>query len=111
MGAILRGWSLAEQGSEEEGIAQMCQSLAALQATGSELGRPYVLGLLAAAYGKVGQTEEGMSMLAEALDLVNKTREGWYEAELYWLKGELLLAQAGYRLQATGKRRKKQKKL
>ena len=53
---------------------------------------PYFLTLLAEAYGKAGQAEEGLTALAEALALVNKTGEHCYEAELYRLKGELLLA-------------------
>ena len=44
--------------------------------------------------------------MAEALDLVNATGERFYEAELYRLKGELLLAQEDLRLQAAGVREK-----
>jgi len=44
--------------------------------------------------------------LTEAFALVERTGERWYEAELYRLKGELLLAQGGYRPQATGHREK-----
>jgi predicted ATPase len=91
LGPILRGWALAEQGQGEEGIAQMHQGLAAYRATGAETLRPYYLALLAEAYGIVGQVEEGLNTLAEALDLVNKTGERMYEAELYRLKGELTL--------------------
>nr|NIO71038.1 tetratricopeptide repeat protein [Anaerolineae bacterium] len=47
----------------------------------------------AEAYGKAGQAEEGLSVLAEALALVEKTGERYYEAELRRLKGELLLMQ------------------
>ena len=91
-GTILRGWALAEQGQGEEGIAQIHQGLAAYRATGAELVRPYYLALLAEAYGKVGQVEEGLDVLAEALASVDKTGERFYEAELYRLKGELTLA-------------------
>jgi predicted ATPase len=89
-GTILQGWTLAMQGQGEEGIVQMRQSLAAWRAMGTELIRPYFLTLLAEAYGKVGQTEEGLAVLAEALAAVHKTEERVYEAELYRLKGELL---------------------
>ncbi len=94
MGTILRGWALAEQGQGEEGIAQMRQGLAAYRATGAGVRRPYYLALLAKAYGKVGQTEEGLGLLAEALALVDKNGERYYEAELYRLKGELTLQEA-----------------
>ena len=92
-GTMLRGWVLAEQG-EEVGIAQICQGLTAYQATGSGFFRPYYLGLLAEAYAKEGQAEEGLSVLAEALAVVHKTGERLYEAELYRLQGELLLARS-----------------
>jgi predicted ATPase len=76
-GMILQGWALAGLGSREEGIAQMRQGLATYQATGAKLGRSHFLALL-----------------AEALVAVHKTRECFYEAELYRFKGELLLARS-----------------
>ncbi len=95
LGTIQRGWALAAQGQGEEGIVQMRQGLAAVRATREELFLPFHLALPVEAYGKGGQAEEGLSALAEALDLVQKTGERWYEAELYRLKGELLLIQNG----------------
>ena len=93
-GTIKRGWALAAQGQVEEGISQMRQGLAAWQAMGIELTRPYFLALLAEAYGRRGQVEEGLTVLAEALIMVDKTGERMFEAELYRLAGELTLAQA-----------------
>ena len=90
-GTVLRGWTLAEQGQSAEGIAQIRQGIAAWRATGAELQLPYYLALLAEAYGKAGQAEEELSVLAEALTAVHKTGERQHEAELYRLKGELLL--------------------
>src|SRR5262249_27198424 len=72
-GTLMRGAALAVQGQEEEGILQLRQGLAAHRATGAELIRPYHLTLLAEAHGKVGQTDEGLRVLAEALALVDKT--------------------------------------
>jgi TOMM system kinase/cyclase fusion protein len=92
LGMILRGWALAVQGQGEAGIAQIHQGLAAFRAVGSELGQSWLLALLAEAYGEVGQTEEGLTLLAEALAVVDKTEERYWEAELHRLKGELLLA-------------------
>jgi predicted ATPase len=90
LATILRG-GLAEQGQVEEGIAQMQRGLAACRAMGAKLAEPYFLARLAEAYGKVGQAEEGLTALAEALALVDGTGERVYEAELYRLKGELIL--------------------
>jgi predicted ATPase len=75
----------------------MHQGLTAYRATGAEVRRPYYLALLAETYGKVGQPSKGLSVLAEALELVDRTDERWWEVELHRLKGELLLAQAGGR--------------
>ncbi len=69
----------------------MCQGLAARQATGAELIRPYFLVLLAEMYGGIGQAEEGLNTLGEALAAVHKAGERHWEAELYRLRGELLL--------------------
>ncbi|HEV8714654.1 MAG TPA: hypothetical protein VGX03_17720, partial [Candidatus Binatia bacterium] len=92
-GTIARGWALAEQGQIEEGIVQIRQGLAALSVIGVEVGRPAFLALLAETYGKVGQAEEGLAVLAEALATVNKTGECWWEAEMYRVKGQLTLQQ------------------
>jgi len=92
-GAILEGWALAARGQRKEGVARMRQGLADLRAIGGEVWRPHFLALLAEAYAKVGQVEEGLSMLAEALTAVDRTGERFYEAELYRLKGELTLQQ------------------
>jgi predicted ATPase len=94
VGTFLRGWALAAQGQAEEGIAQLQQGLAAWRAIGTKLGLPAILLLLAEAYGKAGQVEVGLQTLAEALALVNQTQERVYEAELYRLQGELLLARS-----------------
>jgi predicted ATPase len=93
-GTVLRGWALTEQGQMEEGIAQMRQGMTAWQATGAEVDRPYYLALLAEGYGKAGQAEAGLPVLAEALAVVDAIEERYYEAELYRLKGELLLARS-----------------
>ncbi|HEV8718400.1 MAG TPA: adenylate/guanylate cyclase domain-containing protein [Candidatus Binatia bacterium] len=94
MGTMLHGWVLVQQGQGETGIGQIHEGLAAYQTTRADLWRPYFLFLLAEAYGHVGQTEEGLSVLAEALEAVHKTGERMYEAELYQLKGELSLQSA-----------------
>src|SRR5207249_1655030 len=67
---ILRGWALAEQGQDEEGMAQMRQGLATYGTTGAKVLRPYFLAMMAGAYGTGGQAEEGLAALAEALAAV-----------------------------------------
>jgi predicted ATPase len=93
----LLGWAVAQQGREEEGIGQMRAGIAAA----GEYCRSYYLAFLAEGYGKVGQVEEGLDALAEALALVNKNEERWYEAELYRIKGELTLQSSVQRLESS----------
>jgi class 3 adenylate cyclase/predicted ATPase len=97
-GTIMRGWALTAQGEEAEGIDQMRQGLVAHRATGAELQRPYFLSLLAEAYGKVGQPEEGLTVLVEALAIVDSTGECNWAAELHRRKGEFLLIQQGQKV-------------
>jgi class 3 adenylate cyclase/predicted ATPase len=92
-GMIMRGWALAEQGAVEEGIAQLRQGLSIWRHMGGELGLPHFFAMLADACGKRGQTEEVLCLLDEALAVGNKNEERRYEAELYRLKGEMLLQQ------------------
>src|SRR5262249_20662173 len=84
-GTIVRGWALAEQGQGAEGTAQIHQGLAFSRASGIQAVLPYHLALLAEAYSKAGQGEEGLCMLTEALTLVSSCGEGNYAAELYRL--------------------------
>jgi predicted ATPase len=101
-GTIFRGWALGQrsaepgagQGQVEEGMAQMQQGLTAWRATGAAVFQPYGLALLAAASAQVGQIEEGHTLLAEALAVTNDTGERRWEAELYRLQGEVLLARS-----------------
>lgn len=94
-GIIRRGWALAEQGQGKEGLQQMQQGLSARQATGAELAQPYFLALQAEVYGKLGQGERAQTALSEALTAMRATGEQRLEAELYRLKGELILQHAG----------------
>jgi predicted ATPase len=88
---IQQGWALAERQQVEEGIILIRQGLAAYQTTGAELFKTYCLALLSEAYRMIGQMEDGLRVLQEALALVDKNGEHFYEAEIHRLKGELLL--------------------
>ena len=91
IGAFLRGWTLAHQEQAQEGIKQLTQGLNALHAIGVEINRSYFLALLAEAHSTMRQPDTGLTILTEALTLIDTTGERWYEPELYRFKGELLL--------------------
>jgi predicted ATPase/DNA-binding winged helix-turn-helix (wHTH) protein len=94
LGTILRGWALVRQGQEPEGLAQIHQGLVAYRELGMAMEDPYFLALLADAYASSGEIESGLTALAEALARLPHGRGFFYEAELYRLRGELLLRQA-----------------
>jgi predicted ATPase len=93
IGSLQRGWALAQQGQAKEGITQINQGLIAIRATGAAAYQPYFLALLAEAHGTIEQPETGLKVLTEAMTLAETTGERWYEAEIYRLKGALLLQQ------------------
>ena len=70
---------------------QIQQGLDTYRSTGAEFQRPHFLTLLAETSGLLGQPEGGLAALEEALTLVEKTGERYYEAELHRQRGELLL--------------------
>jgi predicted ATPase len=75
-------------------LTQLRQGLDAYRATGAAFQRPHFLSMLAEVHRSLGQPEAGLTALREALTLVEKTGERYYEAELHRLQGELLLQQA-----------------
>jgi predicted ATPase len=90
-GMFMQGWALTEQGSTEEGIVQLLQAQDIWRAAGTELAQVHIFVRLAEAYRTLGKTKEGLQMLTEALAVVQKNMQHCYEAELYRLKGELLI--------------------
>ena len=90
-GNIHRGWAQAEQGRVEEGIAQVRHAVAATSHLEAKLFRANILSHLAAACGKLRQTDDALALLAEAIGAVEKSGEHHWEAEIYRLKGQLLL--------------------
>ena len=71
-------------------MAHLRQALASPD-VGPESLRSYWLATLAEAYGRAGQPQAGLQVLAEAVTLMATTEVRWWEAEVYRLQGELLL--------------------
>jgi tetratricopeptide (TPR) repeat protein len=89
----LQGWALAAMGQKEAGIARIQEGMTASRATGATRNRPEELALLAEVFAQVGQIAEGLEALAEALATFDQSEARLWEAELYRLRGELLLRQ------------------
>jgi predicted ATPase len=94
-GTSFRGWALAMQGQGEAGMTQVRQGIAAWRATGAALFVPYFYTMLADVCAHLGHPTDVRQALAEAHTLVDQQEERWGEAELYRLRGVLLLRQPG----------------
>ncbi|HIC89092.1 MAG TPA: hypothetical protein EYP04_06790 [Anaerolineae bacterium] len=90
-GHVFQGWVKAEQGQLAQGIAEMEAGAKAWQAMGAVSGRICQALPLIEAYERAGKTGAASRLLDETLSLVEQTGERFFEAELYQLKGELLL--------------------
>ena len=92
-GTIFRGWVKVKNGDVAEGISLLRSGSSAYRATGGEAYMPHFFALLAGACEIAGQVEEAVTLFNHALQIVERTGQGWLAAELNRLKGKLLLRQ------------------
>jgi predicted ATPase len=93
LGVIFRGWVEVRNGDVTEGMSLLGRGSSTYRATGAELFVPHYIDLLAGACEITGQIEEAVTQLDEALQIVERTGERWFSAELNRHKGQLLLQQ------------------
>ena len=98
MATITLGWSLVEQGNQDEGIELIRQGIAAHEGTGMQIATPHFIALLAEALGRAERADEGLRLFNDALELAQRNDEGCYVAELYRVKGELELMRGRQRV-------------
>ena len=95
---IFRAWARAlgnpSAGSDENlHEANLLEALAEFRATGARLRLPFYLSLLAVFYEKAGEVEKGLESVDRAFSAAARYNENWWNAELYRLRGNLLLLQ------------------
>jgi class 3 adenylate cyclase/predicted ATPase len=116
-GTAFRGWVEVKNGDAAEGISLLQSGIAAYRATGAEVYVPHHVALLAQAFQIAAQPDEALALLEDALQIVGRTGERWYLAELQRHKGQLLLlrghadAAEGQYHKALGVAREQQAKL
>jgi class 3 adenylate cyclase/tetratricopeptide (TPR) repeat protein/ABC-type transport system involved in cytochrome c biogenesis ATPase subunit len=105
---FIQGALLAQSGDSQHGIELMHSAIAAIECTNSVNRRTLYLGHSAAAHASLGQPEVGLDLLDEAIQTADKIDERFFEAELYRLRGKILLtlgrrseAEAGLRRALT----------
>ena len=97
-GLVIRGRVLVEAGEETRGLAEIRDGLALLRRAGLRLGAPLLFSFSAQACLRLGRLEEGLAATDEGLTHSRDTGARCFEAELWRLRGELLLPRG--RLQA-----------
>jgi len=92
-GKIYLGWLKAKTTGTPKGVLCLRNGLASYQATGADTWMPHFLSLLASAFEIADQAAEALASLKNALQIVEKTGERWFAAELNRYTGQLLLRQ------------------
>jgi adenylate cyclase len=91
---IYLGEAIAQQGQGDEALALIKQGMAAAAVTGAEVDRVDFLRPLAAAYSAMNRFDDAQNTLAKTLEIGRQCQDLYLEADIYRLKGELLLCQS-----------------
>ena len=89
----VQGWALAENG-QEEGVGKLISGLSAVRATGESATPTDMLSLLAEIYLRKKRFSEGLAAIEDAQKMAAAHGGLFWQAELFRLKGELLLGQS-----------------
>jgi class 3 adenylate cyclase/predicted ATPase len=90
-GLLHRGGVLAGTGNASEAVQTITSGLAAFRSTGATVNVPITLLNLAKAYAQLGKFDEALGCISEATAAVERTKERWFEAEVYRMAGEIAL--------------------
>ena len=89
---FFRGCLLAQAGDPQLGLELMSKALAAAEGNSERNRRTLYLGHIASARADLGQPEASLGLLDEAIQMAEATSEKFFEAELYRLRGKILLS-------------------
>ena len=90
--SAFHGGNLVHMGRTQEGISLMQANVLALRTVGSELLFTLIYANLASAHLALAQVDEGLAAVEDGLECVARNGERWAEAELFRIRGQLLLA-------------------
>ena len=90
-GTLLQGSVLALTGKSAHAIEMITGGLSANRSMGMTLLEPFLLSLMAVAHTALGQSSEASRCIDEAMTIIKKSEERWYEAEVNRIAGEIAL--------------------
>ena len=90
-GLLYRGWLRAVTGRASEAVQLLAPGLAALRSVGTTIFTPVGLSLLAKSYAALGQLDDAWRSADEARNVIERTKETWFEADVHRMAGEVAL--------------------
>ena len=88
---LIRAWVAIQLDQPEQAINQIEETLKMWKSVGAVLARHCHLTFLAQGYAKAGKPTVALEILAKCVDEIERTKECFWESEVYRLKGEFLL--------------------
>jgi predicted ATPase/class 3 adenylate cyclase len=104
VGSMVIGRVLVGEGNHDAGIVRMLDAMRTLRETGGDLIHSYALSLLAESYLKAREPEKGLAVLAEARKDIETSGQHMQDAEIWRLRGELLVLRGGADADAEAER-------
>lgn len=101
----LLGWVMVRQEQIPEGVETLHRGVSTFRETDTVLEIPHLRGLLAEGFSYAGKLMDAHHEVQEALAVLARTGERYYEAELYRICGEVLFAMGKAQEGATWLRR------
>ena len=94
-GRTVHGWTVAKLGQPADGLAESRQGIDACRKAGDMLWMTLLLPLEVETCLELDRVSEGLAGISEALAIMEKTGDRWWEAEVYRLKGVSLARKEG----------------
>jgi len=86
-----KGCALALTGKASDAVRLITSGMAAWRSTGTTVWTPTYLSYLAKAHADLGQFDEALRCVAEAMTATRTSKEKWYEADVHRVAGQVTL--------------------
>ncbi|MBB4277447.1 adenylate/guanylate cyclase domain-containing protein [Rhizobium mongolense] len=88
---ILHAWAIAEEGETDRGRSDLLRGIDEWRRTGAKYMSPYFSAVQAQIAMKAGHPGAAVALLVEAQQVIERTNERWFAAEVFRLQGEAML--------------------
>ena len=87
----MQGYLFALTGKASHAVQRITSGIAALRSAGTAFWMPLHSSYLGRAYAELGQFDDALRSIGEAIDTIETTKETWFEAEANRIAGEIAL--------------------